>query len=108
VADRFHLAQNLTDRIEVILSRCCPEIRKAFRGRDLSAFSKDQPEGDEREPTQEPNECPSVLLAGNAHLAHQVERADRLQQLGELCAQGVTQKEIAHRLRMGERDCASS
>jgi hypothetical protein len=29
IADRFHLAQNLTDRIEVILARCRTEIRKA-------------------------------------------------------------------------------
>src|SRR5450755_3241170 len=105
VADRFHLAQNLTDRIEVILSRCCPEIRKAFRRRDPSAFSEDQSEGNEREPTQEPNEWSSAPapLAGNAHLARQGERADRLRLLGELSAQGVTQKEIAHRLGMGER-----
>jgi transposase len=105
VADRFHLAQNLTDRIEVILSRCCPEIRKAFRGRDPSTSSEDQSEGNKGKPTQEPNACPlaSDPLAGDAHLAHRVERADRLQQLGELCAQGITQKEIAHRLGMGER-----
>lgn len=104
-ADRFHLAQNLTDRIEVILSRCCPEIRKAFRRCDPSAFSEDRSEGNEREPTQEPNEGPLVPtpLAGNAHLAHRGERADRLQLLDELSAQGVTQKEIAHRLGMGER-----
>jgi transposase len=104
-ADRFHLAQNLTDRIEEILSRCSPEIRKAFRRRDPSAFSEDQLEGNEREPTQESNEWPLAPdpLAGNAHLAHREERTDRLRLLGELSAQGLTQKEIAHRLGMGER-----
>jgi transposase len=105
VADRFHLAQNLTDRIEVVLSRCCPEIRKVFRGRDPSSSLEDQSEGNKKESTQESDDWSLAPgpLAGNAHLAHQVERADRLQQLTELCAQGVTQKEIAHRLGIGER-----
>jgi len=71
-ADRFHLTQNLTDRIEVILSRCSPDIRKAFRGRDSSAFSEDHSGGNGKELTQEPNEWSSapVPLAGSAHLAH--------------------------------------
>src|SRR6266550_5089582 len=43
VADRFHLAQNLTDRIEVILARCRPEIRKASQPRDTPSW-QDQPE----------------------------------------------------------------
>jgi transposase len=91
--------------MEVILSRCSPEIRKVFQLRDSSVFSEDQSEGNEREPTQEPNEwsLAPVPLAGNAHLAHQVERADRLQQLTDLSTQGITQKEIARRLGIGER-----
>jgi len=42
-------------------------------------------------------------LAGSAHLARHAERLDRYQQLVQLREEGLTQKEIARRLRMGER-----
>lgn len=104
IADRFHLAQNLTDRIEVILARCRTEIRKASQQRDTPS-RQDQPEGndeqqtpalDQWQPAQDPQEK-------NAHVARQAERSDRYHQLVELRNQGLTLKEIARRLGMGER-----
>ena len=103
IADRFHLAQNLTDRIEVILAGCRTEIRKASQQRDTSSWQElegndeQQPQAlDEWRPVQDPQEK-------NAHLARQAERSDRYHQLVELRQQGLTLKEIARRLGMGER-----
>ncbi len=80
-------------------SALSPQGRGVLRGRGMPlvrkpAFStlRVYSEGNEREPTQELNAWSSAPapLAGNAHLAHQGERADRLRLLGELSAQGVT------------------
>jgi transposase len=87
-ADRFHLAQNLTEIAEVILASCRAEIRKAVKTQLLTL-----PEWPEAH----------APLAGNAHLAHHAERTDRYQQLIELRKAGLTLKEIARRLGMGER-----
>jgi transposase len=103
IADRFHLAQNLTDRIEVILARCRTEIRKTSQQRDTSSWQElegndeQQPQAlDEWRPAQDPQEK-------NAHLARQAERSDRYHQLVALRKPGLTLKEIARRLGMGER-----
>lgn len=42
VADRFHLAQNLTDRIETILARCLADLRKESRQRTPSPSALSQ------------------------------------------------------------------
>jgi transposase len=86
-ADRFHLAQNLTEIAEVILASCRAEIRKVVK---IEVPPLPQwPEA----------HAPS---AGSAHLAHHAERSDRYQQLIELRKAGLTLKEIARRLGMGE------
>jgi transposase len=103
VADRFHLAQNLTEIVEEILARCRAEIRRAA-----------EPPGSAPEPFQTGEEArPRTLveavapaaerLSGRAHLAHHAERLDRYQQLVELRQAGLTTKEVARRLGMGER-----
>ena len=102
-ADRFHLAQNLTDIVEVILARCRADIRKGSKPPDATG-SKLQ-EGGNAEPTpplDTPHTAPDPL-AGSAHLAHHAERSDRYQQLLELRKEGLTSKEIARRLGMAER-----
>ena len=104
IADRFHLAQNLTDRIEVILARCRTEIRKASQPRDTLSL-QDQPEGNVEQQTQTFDEWRPAQDAQekNAQIARQAERSDRYHQLVELRKQGLTLKEIARRLGMGER-----
>ena len=103
IADRFHLAQNLTDRMGVILAGCRTEIRKASQPTDTPSW-QDQPEGndeqqtqalDEWQPAQDPQEK-------NAHVAGQAQRSDRSHQLVEWRKQGLTLKEMARRLGMGE------
>ncbi len=87
-ADRFHLAQNLTEIAEVILASCRGEIRKAVKTQ-LPTLPE-WPEAD-------------VSPVGSAHLARHAERTDRYQQLMDLRKAGLTLKEIARRLGMGER-----
>ena len=87
-ADRFHLAQNLTKVVEEILARCRSELRKALKT-ETSTLPQ-WPAAD-------------ALPAGSAHLARHAERTDRYQQLVELRKAGLTFKEIARRLGMGER-----
>ena len=104
IADRFHLAQNLTDRIEVILARCRTEIRKASHPRDIPTW-QDQSEGNAEQQTHAFDDWRPAQDAQekNAHVARQAERSDRYHQLVELRKQGLTLKEIARRLGMGER-----
>jgi transposase len=87
-ADRFHLAQNMTDIVEEILARCRSEIRKGLK---IEA------------PPLPPWSATDVPSVGSAHLARHAERADRYQQLLDLRKAGLTLKEIARRLDMGER-----
>src|SRR5436305_2251954 len=70
VADRFHLAQNLTDRIEVILARCRPEICKASQQQALSSSAVEQA-GNDAEQTQPLDEWRPAQNREekNAHLA---------------------------------------
>jgi transposase len=88
-ADRFHLAQNLTAIVEVVLASCRAEMRKAALKTEVPTFPQ----------------WPEVHAptAGSAHLARHGERSDRYQQLIELRKAGLTLKEIAQRLGMGER-----
>ena len=101
VADRFHLAKNLTEIVEEILARCRAEIRKASKGTNPSPESQ----AEEQESTMSSDSRSSAPdpLAGSAHLARHTERADQYQQLLELRKEGLTNKEIARRLGMAER-----
>lgn len=104
VADRFHLAQNLTDRIETILARCHAEIHKASRQRTPSASQGEQDQDQEEQRQTLDDWRPTQHYQENsAHVARLAERSDRYQQLVELRNQGLTRKEIARRLGMGER-----
>lgn len=91
-ADRFHLAQNLTKIVEEILACCRGEIRKALKIETTAL------------PQSSAADAPA---AGSAHLARHAERTDRYHQLLELRKAGLTLKEIAHRLGMGERTVRS-
>src|SRR5260370_7790018 len=101
VADRFHLAQNLTEMVEEILARCRAEIRKAAKGTNPSS---EQQAGGDKEPTASFNTRPPAPdpLAGSAHLAHHAERSDRYHQRLELRKEGVTSNDIPLPLNLAE------
>lgn len=103
VADRFHLAQNLTKQVEEMLSRCWGKIRQAATPSATSVAT--QVTGDDLKPPPSPDAWPSMSdrSASSAHLAHHAERSDRYHHMVELRQAGLTCKEIARRLGMGER-----
>jgi len=102
-ADRFHLAQNLTDIVEVILARCRAEIRKGSKPPDTTSPKQQNEGGTQQIPLFGELHADPDPLAGSAHLARHAERSDRYQQLVELREEGLTNKEIARRLDMAER-----
>jgi transposase len=103
VADRFHLTQNLTDIVEEILAQCRTEIRQTSQSSDSDARVQAEG-GDAKLASALPDwHAESTLLAGSAHLARHAERLDRYQQLVQLRAEGLTHREIARRLGIGER-----
>jgi len=102
VADRFHLAQNLTDIVEEILARCRAEIRQVCDP-PTSSSAQQAGGGTEQTATLPDWHAESDPHAGSVHRARHAERSDRYQHLVELRAQGLTQQEIARRLGMGER-----
>lgn len=98
VADRFHIVKNLTEATQLLLARCQAEI---------VAMSKMEEPG-QSEPTKRvisieewrPREPVPVE---KARLARRAGRYARYQQVMEWRGQGVTAKDIAHRLAMSER-----
>ena len=94
VADRFHLTQNLRERLEVLLARCLPAIRKALQPSGAAAAPLPPLEEWQPAPEQE---------AHLAHLARQAEREDRFQQLQSLRQQELRTSDIARRLGMNVR-----
>ncbi len=103
VADRFHLAKNLTEIVEEILARCRAEIRQALKPQDAPSSELQEEEKAEQAPALPSQPQDPDPLAGSAHLARHAERSDRSQQLIELQKEGLTTKEIARRLGMAER-----
>src|SRR5437899_10019294 len=69
VADRFHLAQNLTDIVEEILARCRAEIRKHRSHQLPPAEPQYEGGGAEQAPTLPDRHAESDPHAGSAHLA---------------------------------------
>jgi len=96
VADRFHLAKNLTDLVEVILARCRAEIRQTMQSEEISLDQEDDFIRAEWRPKTEPDEQ-------QVGLARQAERHDRYEQMIELSKLGLPTKEIARRMGMTRR-----
>ena len=101
VADRFHLLRNLTEVLQVVLSRCRSEVRRAD-DEPLPAETREQtvplplPTPQTWRQTTPPN-------AVKLHQARQTARSDCYQQMKALREEGLTQVEIAKRLNMAEK-----
>ena len=106
VADRWHLAKNLTESLSTLLTRCRAEIRRAFRiqvpqEEQVSHVSIDVPTS---EVSWSPHRSRSVVQTQRARRA---ERVDRYEQVLSLQHQGLRTPEIAHRVGMSERTVRS-
>ena len=102
VADRWHLAKNLTESVSTLLTRCRAEIRRAFRiqipqEEQVSHVSIDVPTS---EVSWSPHRSRSVVQTQRARRA---ERVDRYEQVISLQQLGLRTPEIAHRVGMSER-----
>ncbi len=100
VADRFHIVKNLTEAVEVTLAQYRSEILQALRSdNDIDTLPL------QAKRVAVPDEVRSLpdAPAQAAAQAKRAERLERYQQMLALDVQGVTMKEIARRLALGER-----
>ncbi len=89
VADRFHLVKNLVEAVVLVLTRCRPEQSGLTQAIESSAAEEEM--------------AVPVARSEQARQAHHAERYARYQQVVALRAQGLTLKEIARQVSMGER-----
>jgi transposase len=98
VADRFHVAKNLSEAVQQLLARVLLEMKTASQGAEAAMEAR----GDSLLPLEEwrPAQEESVkqIIA-----TRRAERQDRYQQVIALCEQGLTSQEIAVRLGMKAR-----
>ncbi|GAC1359433.1 MAG: ISL3 family transposase [Ktedonobacteraceae bacterium] len=106
VADRWHLAKNLTESLSTLLTRCRAEIRRAFQ------VQIPQEEQVSHISIEVPN--PEVSWSARrsrgvsqTQRARRAERVDRYEQVISLQQHGLRIAEIAHRVGMSERTVRS-
>jgi transposase len=99
VADRFHVAKNLSEAVQDLLARVLTELRDTPQG-DGTAPATAQ--GELRVPVEEWRPAPGEQVK-RAITTHRAEREARYQQVEGFQKQGLTTKEIAHRLGVSER-----
>jgi len=97
-ADRFHIVKNLTEATQLILARCQEEIAAASKREEpCQNVSTKQVVSLEAWRPKEP------AYVEKARLARRAGRHTRYQQVVELREQGMTAREIAHRLDLSDR-----
>jgi transposase len=98
VADRFHVAKNLSEAVQQLLARVLFEMKTADQGAEAAT----QARGDSLLPLEHwrPAQEESVKLTIATRRA---ERQERYQQVLGLCEQGLRSQEIALRLGMKAR-----
>jgi len=98
VADRFHVAKNLSEAVQQLLARVLLEMKTASQGAEAAT----QAPGDRLLPIEEwrPAQEESVK---QTIATRRAERQERYQQVLALCEQGLTSQEIAGRLGMKAR-----
>ena len=98
LADRFHVAKNLSEAVQQLLARVLLEMKTASQGAEAATGGR----GDSLLPLEEwrPAQEESVkqIIA-----TRRAERHERYQQVVALCEQGLTAPEIAGRLGMKGR-----
>jgi len=98
VADRFHVAKNLSEAVQELLARVLTELKAFLEGEAAVAPAQEEV----RVPVEEWRPAPGEQVKRRIS-THRVEREARYQQVEGLQKQGLTAKEIAHRLGVSER-----
>jgi transposase len=99
VADRFHVAKNLSEAVQDLLSRVLTELKDTLGGEEATPATA---QGEVRVSVEEWRPAPGEQVK-RAISTHRTEREARYQQVEGFQKQGLTSKEIAHRLGVSER-----
>ena len=97
VADRFHVAKNLSEAVQELLARVLTEIKAASLSEAAPAVQGESPL-----PVEEWRPTPGAQVK-QAISTRRAEREARYQQVESLHKQGLTTKEIACRMTISER-----
>jgi transposase len=97
VADRFHIAKNLSEAVADLLARVLTELKDTPQGEGAALA-----QGEVRVPVEEWRPAPGEQVKRTIS-THRAEREARYQHVEDLQKQGLTTKEIAHRLGVSER-----
>jgi transposase len=99
VADRYHIAKNLTEAVQLLLARVLTEMKEASPQEKLEV---EQHHGAAPLPVEEWRPAQDERVKRTI-ATRRAERQDRYQQLVSLREQGLTSQEIAARMAMNER-----
>ena len=97
VADRFHVAKNLSEAVQDLLARVLTELKDRPQ-EEAPAMAQ----GEVRVPVEEWRPAPGEQVKRTIS-THRAEREARYHQVEDFQKQGLTSKEIASRLRVSER-----
>jgi transposase len=99
VADRFHVAKNLSEAVQDLLARVLTELKDTPQGDETARATAKAEVG---VPIEEWRPAPGEQVK-RAISTHRTEREARYQHVEDFQKQGLTSKEIAHRLGVSER-----
>jgi excisionase family DNA binding protein len=97
LADRFHVAKNLSEAVADLLARVLTELKAEASGKAPPAAQAEIPL-----PVEEWRPTPGTQIT-QAISTRRAEREARYQQVESLHKQGLTTKEIVHRMGISER-----
>jgi transposase len=99
VADRFHVAKNLSEAVQDLLARVLTELKASLEGEEAAPTAA---QGEVRVPVEEWRPAPGEQVK-RAISTHRAEREARYHHVEDFQKQGLSSKEIAYRLGVSER-----
>lgn len=99
MADRFHVAKNLSEAVQDLLARVLTELKDTPQEAEPAPATT---QGEVRVPVEEWRPAPGEQVQ-RAISTHQAEREARYRHVEDFQKQGLSSKEMAHRLGVSER-----